>query len=125
MLSVLKPMVLRSNSIFYVKFHNTVPIRKPNRVWDSDLSGFQMVKTSLDRFINKGHKKNILFMTKRSRLAVQKVRSGFQMVKTKWRPFESRTQKVSERWPFECRIVRLSDVVYCKMCWQIGCELLV
>jgi hypothetical protein len=27
-------------------------------------------------------------------------------------PFESRTQKVSERWPFECRIIRLSDV-YC------------
>jgi hypothetical protein len=51
-------------------------------------------------------------MPKRYRLAVKKVRSGFQMVKTKWWPFESRTQKVSERWPFECRIVRLSDV-YC------------
>ncbi len=35
------------------------------------------------------------------------------MVKTKWRiPFDSRTQKVSESWPFECQIVRLSDV-YC------------
>ncbi len=35
------------------------------------------------------------------------------MVKTKWRiQFESRTQKVSERWPFESRTVRLSDV-YC------------
>jgi hypothetical protein len=33
--------------------------------------------------------------------------SGFQNAKTKWPlPFESRTQKVSERWPFESRINR-------------------
>jgi hypothetical protein len=40
------------------------------------------------------------------------------MVLTKWRPkqdgrpFESRTQKLSERWPFESRTVRLT-VGYC------------
>jgi hypothetical protein len=48
---------------------NTVPLRKPNRVWLSNLtfdgfrtiqnpdtmSGFRMA--SLDRFVNKGHKK--------------------------------------------------------------------
>jgi hypothetical protein len=38
-------------------------------------------------------------MTKRSRLAGPAIK-----------PFNSRTQKVSERWPFECPIVRLSDL---------------
>jgi uncharacterized protein YcbK (DUF882 family) len=41
-------------------------------------SSFRMVGPSIDRFVNKGHKKNILFMAKRSRLE-----------------FENRTQKVS------------------------------
>jgi hypothetical protein len=39
----------------------------------------------------------IFFMPKRSRLEVKKLRSGFQMVKTKWRPFDYRTKKSSEK----------------------------
>jgi hypothetical protein len=46
-------------------------------------SGFRMV-ASLDRFIKKRAIKNILFMPNWSRLEVKKLRSGFQMVKTKW-----------------------------------------
>jgi hypothetical protein len=45
-----------------------------------------VMTASLDRFIKKRVIKNILFMTKQSRLDVKKLRSGFQMVKTKWPP---------------------------------------
>jgi hypothetical protein len=72
-------------------------------------------------------------MPKRSRLAEENVRSGFQMVK-RWPiirkpdflsgfrmvmaailflPFESQTQKVSEKWPFEYQTVWYS-VVHCR-----------
>jgi hypothetical protein len=94
-------------------------------------SGFRMV-ASLDRFIKKRVIKNNLFMPKRSRLVRKNIRSGLQMVSAILflpfesrtylsgpdhliaGPFESRTQKVSERLPFECRIVRLLDV-YCRL----------
>jgi hypothetical protein len=59
-------------------------------------SGFQLV-ASLDRFIKKILMNKIFFMPKWSRLEVKKLRSGFQMVKTKWRPFDNRTKKVSEK----------------------------
>jgi hypothetical protein len=52
-------------------------------------------------------------MPKRSRLAtIRKLDKRLGPHHSIARPFESWTQKVSERWPFECRIVRLSDV-YC------------
>jgi hypothetical protein len=56
-------------------------------------SRFWMVGASLDRFINKSHK-NILFMPKWSRLAES----------------ETGTLKVSKKWPFEIRTVRIPDV---------------
>jgi hypothetical protein len=42
--------------------------------------GFPMVGPSLDRFIKKRAIKNILFMPKQSRLAEEKVRSGYRTI---------------------------------------------
>jgi hypothetical protein len=47
----------------YIRKPDTVRLSDSTHVRDADLSGFRMVKTSLDRFINKGHK-NIFFMPK-------------------------------------------------------------
>jgi hypothetical protein len=59
--------------------------------------------TSLDCLIKKRDIKNIFFMPKRSRLASgQYCRTGH----LKTGPFDNRTQKVSENWPFEYRTVR-------------------
>jgi hypothetical protein len=113
---------------------NTVNIQIPNRGRYSDSilcqsrtshsrtirkPDFFVRFSSLDRFIKKRVIKNILFMTKRSRLEVKKLWFGFQMVRpfknrtfcpvlylfcpvfewflTKWppKPFANRTQKVS------------------------------
>jgi hypothetical protein len=52
--------------------------------------------TSLDRFIKKSVIRNILFMSKRSRLVRKNIRSGFQMVSAiLFLPLESRTNRSS------------------------------
>jgi hypothetical protein len=85
---------------------HTVSIRKPDcpvlsilcqsRPFETrtQKSGFGMV-ASLDSFIKKRVIINILFMTKGSRLAEEKVRSGFQVVAAiLFLPSESRTNIV-------------------------------
>jgi hypothetical protein len=107
------------NSVILSQISNniTITIRKPDHpvltnlilVRMPNLSGFRMLKTSLDSFINKK-----LFMTKLSRLASVSV---FEC-KMAAKPFKNRTQKVSEKWPFENRTVQFSDgdfilVIFC------------
>jgi hypothetical protein len=77
---------------------------KPGQI----MSGFGMV-ASLDRFIKKRVIKNILFMTKRSRLVYRLIcRSRPFDIWTVWNP----DSKSVERWPFESRTIHFSDV-YC------------
>jgi hypothetical protein len=94
------------------------------RISDHSKTGQKCLVASLDRLIKKRVMNKIFFMPKRSRLAVKNVRSGFQIVPpfknqtklnkkvktgqkspvfkwflTNWppKPFEYRTQKVSEK----------------------------
>jgi hypothetical protein len=55
-----------------------------NHLKPGQKSGFQMVGPSLDRFVMNKIFFYDLFCIKRSRLEVKKLRSGFQMVKTRW-----------------------------------------
>jgi hypothetical protein len=75
----------------------------------TNLSGFGMVPTSLDRFILKRVIKIIFFCIKRSRLEIKKLLVQFLKA---FKPFKNQAQKVSEKWPLEYRTVRyyyLSD----------------
>ncbi len=92
------------NFIIYYKYSKH-PNTEPRSVFEFNLmpvptiqisnrpkTGRRVRFASIYRFIKKIAIKNILYMPKRSRLAVKNVRSGFQMVETKWPPpFEIRT----------------------------------
>jgi hypothetical protein len=70
---------------------------------------FQMV-ASLHRFIKKRVMNKIFFIPKRSRLAEKKVRSGFQMVKTKLQPFENRTKILYKKYHLNTGRLRFPDI---------------
>ncbi len=64
------------------------------RISNRPKTGLCVRFASLDRFIKKRVMNKIFFMPKRSRLA-ENFRSGFQMVKTKWRPKHSKSGQIS------------------------------
>ena len=70
------------------------------------LSGFRMVPTSLDHFINKTVIKRIFLIFKQSRLVVKKGLVRFLNV----RPFCYHSKTEPRKWSFENQIVRFLDV---------------